>query len=145
MIDQLTANSPVPASDVAAAMAVMQTIDLTAVMGKLRRTEGWSEAQAATAAMRYRRFLCMHYLDAPFDPVPALDVDKVWHQHILHTRDYASDCQRVFGAFLHHAPGSEDSEAAQGHVRANAAKTQARYAELFGEEYVETWLSYFLL
>ena len=76
--------------------------------------------------------------------MPALDIDKVWHQHILHTRDYARDCQRIFGAFLHHAPGTDDDEDTQESMRANFEKTQARYAELFGEAYVDTWLTYLL-
>ena len=122
----------------------METIDLANVMRKVRQDEGWNEAQAVTAARRYRRFLCMRYLDASLDLVPAFDIDKVWHQHILHTRDYANDCQRLFGAFLHHAPASGD-EAEQASMGFGFEKTQARYAELFGEEYVETWLSYFLL
>jgi hypothetical protein len=145
MSDQPSIDNHSPASDVAAAMAVIQTIDLTGVMRKLRHKEDWTEAQATTAAMRYRRFLCMHYLDRQLHIAAASDIDKVWHQHILHTREYADDCQRVFGAFLHHGAGSEDSEAAQEHLRINVEKTRARYAELFGEEYVETWLSYFLL
>lgn len=138
-------DSPMPADDVARAMAVVATIDLTNVARKLRREQGWSEAEAATAVTRYRRFLCMRYLDAEFELVPAKDIDKVWHQHILHTRSYARDCQRVFGSFLHHAPGEDDSEATQALLTANFEKMRVRYAELFGEEYVETWLTYFLL
>lgn len=137
-------DSSAPADDVAEAMAVMATIDLTNVARKLRREQGWSEAEAAIALTRYRRFLCMRYLDAEFDLVPAKDIDKVWHQHILHTQDYASDCQRVFGSFLHHAPGEDDSEATQARLTADFEKTRVRYAELFGEEYVDTWLTYFL-
>jgi hypothetical protein len=50
----------------------------------------------------------------------------------------------VFGSFLHHAPGGNDGEATQALLTTNFEKTRARYAELFGEEYVETWLTYFL-
>jgi hypothetical protein len=113
-------------------------------MRKLRRLEGWDAAQAAAAEQRYRRFLCINYLGAELHLVPALDIDKVWHQHILHTRDYARDCQRIFGAFLHHAPGTDDDEDTQESMRANFEKTQARYAELFGEAYAVTWLTYLL-
>ena len=35
-------------------------------MTKLRRREGWNEAQAATAKLRYRHFLCMQYLGTDF-------------------------------------------------------------------------------
>jgi len=87
----------------------------------------------------------MRYLEADFHLVPTRDIDKVWHQHILHTREYARDCDRVFGAFVHHAPGAEDSTEMKEHMRLNFEKTQAFYVDLFGEEYVEGWLSYFLL
>ena len=130
---------------VATAMAAVETIDLTNVMRKLRKEEGWEEAQAATAEMRYRRFLCMHYLGATFDLVPTRDIDKVWHQHILHTRDYAEDCRRVFGAFLHHAPGKED---ARGHAGAHAHQLSEDASPLCRAvrrgRTVETWLTYFL-
>jgi len=135
----------VSAGEVSKAMAVIESIDLANVMRKLRLSEGWSEEEAATAERRYRRFLCLHYLDAEFNLVPTLDIDKVWHQHILHTQDYALDCERVFGAFLHHAPGADDSEDTQQHMRDDFEKTGAFYRERFGEEYVESWLTYFLL
>jgi hypothetical protein len=130
--------------DVDAAMALMQTIDLAGVTAKLRHDQDWTEAEAATAVLRYRRFLCMYYLDRDLMLVPARDIDKVWHQHILYTREYARDCERVFGSFLHHGPSTDDSEE-QEELRTHFAKTETRYAELFGEPYVDTWLTYFLL
>ncbi|SEP36607.1 Protein of unknown function [Rhodospirillales bacterium URHD0017] len=144
MSDQPAIDRTAPASRVAAAMARMQTIDLDRVARKLCRDEGWTEAQAATAVLRYRRFLCMHYLDRDLFVVPARDIDKVWHQHILCTHEYARDCDRVFGRFLHHRPSSGDSEE-QESLRTDFEMTEIRYAELFGEAYVETWLTYFLL
>jgi hypothetical protein len=33
---------------------------------------------------------------------PLLELDKVWHIFILHTRDYASFCATHFGQFFHH-------------------------------------------
>ncbi len=32
------------------------------------------------------------------------EIDPFWHAHILHTQQYASFCDRVFGEFLHHVP-----------------------------------------
>src|SRR5215471_9906423 len=104
-------DSAAPADDATRAMAAVAAIDLGNIMRKLRQEQGLDEDEAATAESRYRRFLCMYLLGTDFDLVPARDIDKVWHQHILHTRAYASDCQRVFGAFMHHSPGEDDSEA----------------------------------
>src|SRR5260370_1007803 len=33
------------------------------------------------------------------------DVDQVWHAHILHTIQYRSDRDRIFGEYLDHRPG----------------------------------------
>ncbi|RPF20784.1 glycine-rich domain-containing protein [Myceligenerans xiligouense] len=38
----------------------------------------------------------------PLSPSPL--VDHGWHEFILHTRDYATFCDRVAGRFLHHVP-----------------------------------------
>jgi hypothetical protein len=35
---------------------------------------------------------------------PSRDIDKFWHYHILDTSKYFTDCQNIFGAFLHHFP-----------------------------------------
>jgi hypothetical protein len=31
-------------------------------------------------------------------------IDPFWHAHILHTRQYAEFCERVYGQFIHHNP-----------------------------------------
>lgn len=31
-------------------------------------------------------------------------IDMIWHQHILHTREYEKFCESVFGHFVHHLP-----------------------------------------
>ena len=44
--------------------------------------------------------------------VPSEEVDTFWHMHILDTRKYASDCDYIFGYFLHHNPylGTKNAE-----------------------------------
>lgn len=125
-------------------MALIDTIDLSAVTRKVMQEEGWDAETAAKAERRYRRFLCMMHLVPTLDIVPTEDIDKVWHQHILFTRTYSEDCQRIFGRYIHHDPASgEAGEKAILHD--GLEKTQALYFELFGEDYIEgTWLSYFL-
>lgn len=46
-------------------------------------------------------------------------VDDVWHNHILFTKDYANFCQQVFGYFLHHNPKTpkEKKEGMQNHAK----------------------------
>ena len=45
-------------------------------------------------------------LNAGFQPVamPSQAADDLWHEFILHTRNYEVFCQQAFGRFLHHTP-----------------------------------------
>jgi len=36
--------------------------------------------------------------------VPTVEIDRVWHHHILDTSKYAADCEMLFGRFIHHFP-----------------------------------------
>jgi hypothetical protein len=38
--------------------------------------------------------------------MPSMLVDDMWHEFLLHTRDYAAFCDAAFGKFLHHEPES---------------------------------------
>lgn len=33
---------------------------------------------------------------------PLLELDKLWHSFLLHTRDYDAFCQHYFGYYFHH-------------------------------------------
>jgi hypothetical protein len=65
---------------------------------------GWDLEMALSVADLYRAFLflCKTYPDQVI--VPTSEVDDFWHLHILDTRNYISDCERMFGYYLHHFP-----------------------------------------
>ena len=66
----------------------------------------WTATEAEIAIQYYKNFLYLNkkYLDAfPVLP-PMLEVDEVWHHHILDTRRYIKDCDQVFGHYFHHYP-----------------------------------------
>ena len=42
--------------------------------------------------------------------VPGKNIDKVWHDHILHTKDYMSFCEKELGTFIHHVPNNSDED-----------------------------------
>ena len=82
-------------------------LDLDPIKMKLmddREGEGWSQDYADAIERQYRQFLVLsaRHPDRPIVPTKA--IDTFWHQHILDTRKYAEDCERVFGYFLHHFP-----------------------------------------
>ncbi|HEX9965510.1 MAG TPA: glycine-rich domain-containing protein-like [Allosphingosinicella sp.] len=121
------------------AMEAIASIDLTMVKKKLMDPEegqGWSQEHTEWVEQRYRRYLCMLYLSRRGSVVPTRDIDLFWHQHILDTRGYADDCDRVFGEFIHHFPyfgmrGDDDARA----LESSFDRTKAIYASLFGEDY----------
>lgn len=87
----------------AATKKAIANLDLTWVHARLVK-QGFSPDRADTAIFHYRQFL---FLCAKYDGnTPTVDVDEAWHNHILFTRQYAGDCQAVFGEFLHHDPGT---------------------------------------
>lgn len=38
--------------------------------------------------------------------MPSTLADEMWHEFLLHTRDYAAFCDTAFGRFVHHVPES---------------------------------------
>jgi len=42
--------------------------------------------------------------------VPSVDLDSLIHTHLLHTSEYAKDCDAFFGYFLHHNPMEVNDE-----------------------------------
>lgn len=56
------------------------------------------------AELEYRRFLWLARTYPNTSLSPTKLADELWHRHILFTQKYQSDCQCVFGCFLHHEP-----------------------------------------
>jgi hypothetical protein len=56
-------------------------------------------------AQALRQFF-LAYLASGKQPVsmPSQVVDQLWHEFILHTRNYADFCRQAFGTFMHHTP-----------------------------------------
>jgi hypothetical protein len=38
--------------------------------------------------------------------MPSQAADELWHEFILHTREYAAFCRKAFGRMLHHTPAT---------------------------------------
>lgn len=51
--------------------------------------------------------LCKKYKDNNI-PMPSVVVDDIWHEFILHTKDYEKFCEKYLGFFLHHIPNDEE-------------------------------------
>jgi hypothetical protein len=61
--------------------------------------------------------------------MPSVVVDDLWHELVLHTRDYAAFCDAAFGRFLHHVPDSAMTTAAAARRRDTALLATLRLAQ----------------
>jgi len=109
-------------------------IDFSNIERRLRKQ--WSTARVTQAVEEYRKFLMMVRCKIRVSPCP--DVDVVWHEHILHTRQYASDCEEALGEFLHHTPSTGNEEEAELRSETYQA-TLASYRILFCREPPIIW------
>jgi hypothetical protein len=48
--------------------------------------------------------------------MPSQVVDDLWHEFILHTKNYDAFCSRAFGRFMHHTPAAVMSSSKQSNV-----------------------------
>ncbi|MFN9571292.1 MAG: glycine-rich domain-containing protein [Cyanobacteriota bacterium] len=65
---------------------------------------GWSEAFTDLMEAEYIIFFAMHAAFPELSLPPSRVMDLFWHEHILDTRAYFSDCHHVAGRYLHHLP-----------------------------------------
>ena len=116
-------------------------LDLSPLRHKLQcPQEGicWSDEVCDVALREYRRFLTLVCLHPAESIVPSQFIDAVWHQHILHTRLYHRDMERVFGLYLHHDPTfGLGGPAEKARLEKAFARTCALYLECFGERLQE--------
>jgi hypothetical protein len=113
----------------------LAALDLAPIKVKLMdpvEGKGWSRSQADRVEELYRHFLLLTVThDEPI--VPTHEIDDFWHAHILDTRKYAEDCEKLFGYFVHHFPyfgmrGADDAAALQ----AAFARTKELFSHEFG-------------
>lgn len=118
------------------------SLDFTWIIKKLTQKDPnvaklWTEEGVKDAIMQYKNFMfLLHKYHGKTDIklVPSIEVDEIWHHHILDTRSYQRDCEKVYGYFMHHFPyfgmrGDDDFK----DLNECFAKTQEIYFEEFGE------------
>lgn len=83
---------------------VKEWLCLDSVTARYTIGEKCSPEAAREAEVEYRRFLLLALKYPDVSLVPSEHVDAFWHYHILDTKKYLYDCQRMFGELLHHHP-----------------------------------------
>ncbi|HZH97360.1 MAG TPA: hypothetical protein VEX38_00185 [Fimbriimonadaceae bacterium] len=102
--------------ELAEALRRVQELDFTMLKRKLVEENGWTIEVCDEVEGLYRKFLALNMRYPDRKICPSAPLDEFWHAHILDTRAYASDCERLFGQMLHHYPyfgmrGPEDHAA----------------------------------
>ncbi len=103
-------------ADLAGALARVAELDFSMLRRKLAEENDWTPEYCDEVEALYRKFLALNIRYPDRKICPTGPIDEFWHAHILDTRAYASDCDRLFGQMLHHFPyfgmrGSEDRQA----------------------------------
>jgi len=75
---------------------------------RLAKEQLWSKDYTLRAIEEYKRFMFLAVVSN--NPVtPSIEVDEVWHLHMLYTKDYQEFCT-ILGKFIHHGPGRGGKE-----------------------------------
>jgi hypothetical protein len=117
---------------------IYKKMDLSCVKDRMINKEKWLEHDATKAIQMYRNFLFLgkKYGDENFTIVPTIDIDEIWHNHILCTKSYTEDMHNIFGKYFHHIPDEEAKQMSVVYDAAHMFNTTAKYyAEEFGEAY----------
>jgi hypothetical protein len=89
----------------------IQRLDFSMIIYKITQPDPsiamlWDEESAIEAIRYYKNYLWLlrKYSELHSVIPPSIEIDEIWHHHILDTYQYEQDCLRIFGQFLHHYP-----------------------------------------
>ena len=100
-------------------------------MGRLARDRRWTLGFTRSAIREYRRFSFLAVV-SPTPVTPSEEIDEIWHQHLIYSRDYWEHwCRDVLRQPLHHDP-TRGGAVEQSRFRAQYADTLALYEAYFG-------------
>ncbi|MCX7124710.1 MAG: hypothetical protein NTU49_02960 [Gammaproteobacteria bacterium] len=88
------------------AKAYIDSIDFSMIIDKIVSTKHWKKSDVSKICDFYKNFLFLkkkYFQDYEQLP-PSEEVDEFWHNHILDTKKYKHDCDKIFGFYLDHYP-----------------------------------------
>ena len=114
----------------------IEALDFDRLKYKLQvREDGdrWTKEMVEAGELEYKRYLTLIKANPKRSIVPSRIMDGFWHQHILDTKAYREDCEKVFGYFVDHFPyfgiyGEEDKL----DLMESFEETKKLYFERFG-------------
>jgi len=95
-----------------------------------------SSEESELAIEEYKRFLTLKQDNPEVSMAPTNLMDEVWHFHILDTKRYAADCERLFGRLFHHSPsyGPHESTERQASLAESFERMSSLYLERYGHD-----------
>ena len=124
------------ANDLARAKDLINSESLTSTIQRLLLIDNWSPRHIPETIQQYRNFLFLKKkYGRQYLLPPSVDIDDVWHAHVLHTKEYSYFCEKVFGYYLHHDPHTEGDfvESKLKMQKLFEEETQALYFKEFGD------------
>ena len=95
-------------SDLQEAKAYLESIDFSPIIERIKKEKKWHSKKIVKAVEEYKKFLLLQKkYDGKQMLVPSLRIDEIWHAHILFTKQYHEDCQKLFGKYMHHQPETQ--------------------------------------
>ncbi len=101
----------------------------------------WERVALEQAVNRYKKylFILVKYKNDYDMLPPTLEIDEIWHHHILDTQKYMDDCQFLYGQYLHHYPyfGLEEQGTNYKVIYEALQRTRKLFFLEFNEELIE--------
>ena len=73
------------------------------ILERVRKQNLWTMEYTERVAEEYLRFM---FLATKNYVVPSLEVDEIWHAHLLFSRDYSTFCKEFLQRTIHHGPST---------------------------------------
>ena len=122
---------------------------------RLAEKTGWSEEKMKIVISEYLRYIALIMLwkqgKIAIQATPSHDIDEVWHNHMLFTREYIQFCEKWNGEYIHHQPSYNADGSRPGGWNAHMtreenkavlqkawAETREAYNNVFGENAPDT-------
>jgi len=131
----ILADRNIDKSALASELAALGSMDFSDIKFAMVSSGAYETVEEADEAEKnYKRFLALNKI-LNSSLVPAKNVDKFWHNHILDTRRYHQDMHAFFGHMFHHSPGAVHGPIDEDYWRRAGERSAAIWKDAFGEDF----------
>ncbi len=116
-------------SEQIAMLATLEAYDLWFVSERIERKQLIAPELIDAAITEFKKYMALIGLGNRRLAMTSKEVDVVWHELILFTREYQEFCYSAFGEFIHHAPVTSRDPLVAGGVE----RFVDAYSRVFGE------------